>query len=141
MNKYEKIIEWFDDYNPLSPWTYFNVVPVELDNVSINSVTNERLLEQYINGDRLVELLFSITLMKEYDTNTTDINVLAIREFEKISEWIEQQQDNGVYPEFGDNYTIQKVESLQNAPMVSIDTDLSLAKYLGQFKITYIERS
>ena len=140
MNKYKAITDWLMDYSLLYSWIYFNVIRGEADTLSLNSVPNERELVQYINGDREVELLFALDLVKEYDIGTSDINLEANEEFENISNWIEEQNNNGNYPDFGENIKIEEVEVLETTPSVIIDSQNNLAKYQGQYRITYIER-
>lgn len=140
LSKYESITDWLESYSLLFSWIYFNVTPSEPDNVTINSVQNERELESYIDGSRRVEFLFAINLTKEFDIGTSDINLQAVQEFENLAEWIELQDSLANYPDFGDNVTIESVEVLETTPSVTVDNQNQVAKYQGQFKITYVER-
>lgn len=139
VNKYEKLAEWLKEYSPTYSWIYFNVTLSEVNNLTVNSVQNERELTQFINGDREVEFLFALDLVKEYDTGTSSINLEANEEFEKIADWIEEQNKVKNFPDFGSNIIIEKVEVLETVPSVTIDTQAGMAKYQGQFKITYLE--
>lgn len=138
-NRYEAITEWLEDYIPRFDWVYLNVNPAEADNLTINSVQNERELEKYIDGSRLVEFMFALALTKEFDTGTSDNNALAIREFENIAEWIEEQNKIKNFPDFGNDVAIYSVDVLETTPSVSVDNQNMIAKYQGQFKITYME--
>lgn len=140
MNKYEKIAEWLKQYTPKFSWIYFNVTNSEPDNISLNSIQNERNVTQYINGDREVEFLFALDLIKEYDTGTSTINLEATQEFELIAEWIEHQNIDKNFPDFGKNIIIETVEVLETTPSVTVDTQAAMAKYQGQFRITYLEQ-
>lgn len=141
LNKYEELVEWLKEYDPLyEGWIYFNVVLSQAGTLGVNSVVNERELESFINGSRRVEFLFAVVLTEEYDTETTNNNLKAIKEFDNISAWIETQNEQANFPNFGDNVEIEKVESLQIVPSVAIDPQAMVVKYQGQFKITYIER-
>ena len=106
MNKYEKIIEYLANYSQTYGWIYLNVFPSVADNISVASVQNERVLEEYIDGSRRVEFLFAIELAKEYDIGTSDVNTEAIQEFESISEWIEAQNTEGIFPDFGESASV-----------------------------------
>lgn len=139
VNRYEKISKWLQEYTPRFRWIYFNVTTSEADNLSLNSVQNERELDKFIDGSRRVEFLFALDLVKEYDTGTSSINLEANREFETISEWVELMNKDKNFPDFGSNIIIEKIEVLETVPSVTIDTQASMAKYQGQFKITYLE--
>lgn len=139
VNRYEKISEWLKEYTPKFRWIYFNVTNSEADNLSLNSVQNERELDKFIDGSRRVEFLFALDLVKEYDTGTSSINLEANREFETISEWIELMNKEKHFPDFGENVIIEQVDVLETVPSVTVDTQAGMAKYQGQFKITYME--
>lgn len=139
VNRYEKISEWLKEYTPRFRWIYFNVTNSEADNLSLNSVQNERELDKFINGSRRVEFLFALDLVKEYDTGTSSINLEANREFETISEWVEQMNKEKHFPDFGENVLIEQIDVLETVPSVTVDTQAGMAKYQGQFKITYME--
>lgn len=139
VNRYEKISDWLKTYTPRFSWIYFNVTNSEPGNLSLNSVQNERELDKFIDGSRRVEFLFALDLVKEYDTGTSTINLEANKEFENISEWIEAQNKDKNFPDFGNNIIIEQVDVLETVPSVTIDTQAGMAKYQGQFKITYME--
>lgn len=139
VNRYEKISEWLKEYTPRFRWIYFNVTNSEADNLSLNSVQNERELDKFIDGSRRVEFLFALDLVKEYDTGTSSINLEANREFETISEWVELMNKEKHFPDFGKNVIIEQVDVLETVPSVTVDTQAGMAKYQGQFKITYME--
>lgn len=139
VNRYEKISEWLKEYTPRFRWIYFNVTNSEADNLSLNSVQNERELDKFIDGSRRVEFLFALDLVKEYDTGTSSINLEANREFETISEWVELMNKEKHFPDFGENVIIEQVDVLETVPSVTVDTQAGMAKYQGQFKITYME--
>lgn len=140
MNKYLAIVNWIDEYTPLNEWTYFNVVIDEPNTMTVNSVSNGREIRSFIDGTREVEFLFAISLQKSFDSGgTSNVNLDAIQEFENIALWIEANNKSKTYPNFGDNVEIEKIEVMQTAPTVTVDQNGKIAKYLGQFKITYLE--
>lgn len=140
-NKYAKIKEWFEDgYIPKFDFVFFNVSSYEVGNASINSIQGERVLNEFMDGSREVELLFSISLMKGYDAaGTSDVNLEAIQDFENIAMWVEEQNENKNYPDFGNNVLIEDLSVLSSAPTVMVDNQNQIAKYQGQFKIRYME--
>lgn len=138
MNKYLAIVNWINEYTPLNEWTYFNVVIDEPNTMTVNSVSNGRSVNQFIDDTNEVEFLFAISLQKSFDSGgTSDVNLEAIQEFENIAQWVETQNELKNFPEFDE--IIEKVEVMQTAPTVTPDSTGKVAKYFGQFKITYME--
>ena len=139
-NKYLAIVNWINGYRPIGEWTFFNVVLDKPNTMSVNSVGTGRYIEEYMDGTRECEFLFSISLQKKYDAGgTTNTNLEAIQEFENIAKWVEEKNDNKEFPAFADNELIEKVEVMTSAPTMTVDESNKVAKYLGQFKITYME--
>ena len=138
MNKYLAIVNWINEYRPLNEWTYFNVVIDEPNTMTVNSVSNGRSINEFIDDTNEVEFLFAISLQKSFDSGgTSDVNLDAIHEFENIAQWVETQNKLKNFPAFDE--IIEKVEVMQTAPTVTPDSTGKVAKYLGQFKITYME--
>lgn len=139
-NKYEQIIKWMQEYTPLKDeWVFFNVSVAESGFKGVNSVQNERELETYIDGSRRVEFLFSLNIGEEFDSTTTNNNLDALQEFENFSKWVETQDKNKNFPTFEDNEIVEKVEVLETVPMITVDSQRSIAKLQGEFKVTYLE--
>ena len=139
-NKYEQIIKWMQEYTPLKDeWVFFNVSVAESGFKGVNSVQNERELETYIDGSRRVEFLFSLNIGEEFDSTTTNNNLDALQEFENFSKWVETQDKNKNFPSFEDNEIVEKVEVLETVPMITVDSQRSIAKLQGEFKVTYLE--
>ncbi len=136
-NKYKLIADWLKGYTPLNKYVYFNVTPFESDNVSLNSVSGEAYLDEFIDGTHRIELLFSVNYILDYDELKSDLNLRMNEEFISLNKWVRQQDKEGNYPEF--NCSIEKVEPLTTTPTVTRDTTHNLAKYQGEFKITFIE--
>lgn len=140
-NKYEQIIKWMQEYTPLkNEWVFFNVSVAESGFKGVNSVQNSRELESFIDGSRRVEFLFSLNIGEEFDSTTTNNNLDALQEFENFSMWVETQNKNKNFPSFEDNEIVEKVEVLETVPMISVDSQRSIAKLQGEFKITYLEK-
>ena len=140
-NKYEQIIKWMQEYTPLkNEWVFFNVSVAESGFKGVNSVQNERELERFIDNSRRVEFLFSLNIGEEFDSTTTNNNLDSIQEFENFAKWVETQNKNKNFPTFEDNEIVEKVEVLETVPMISVDSQRSIAKLQGEFKITYLEK-
>ena len=143
MNIYEKINEWLaTTYQPLNEWLYFNATPMIVGTVAMNSVSGDRVYKRFVDGSVQRRVIFAIDMVLSYDdVGTSDVNMNAINEVNKFSEWIEEQLSLQNVPNFGKNRTIESIEVLTNVPSLLIDNTNGLAKYQFQARIEYKDES
>lgn len=143
MNVYEKINEWLaTTYKPLNEWLYFNATPMIVGTVAMNSVSGDRVYKRFVDGSVQRRVIFAIDMVLSYDdVGTSDVNMNAINEVNKFSEWIEEQLSLQNVPDFGNNKTIESIEVLTNVPSLLIDNTNGLAKYQFQARIEYKDES
>lgn len=143
MNIYEKINEWLaTTYQPLNEWLYFNATPMIVGTVAMNSVSGDRVYKRFVDGSVQRRVIFAIDMVLSYDdAGTSDVNMNAINEVNKFSEWIEEQLPLQNVPDFGKNRTIESIEVLTNVPSLLIDNTNRLAKYQFQARIEYKDES
>ena len=137
MNRFKAILDWLKGYDLKYKWIDFNVIPVNVGNMAVSSVSSEREVASYINGQRLVDLTFAIVLVCDYSTGTGDTNIDAMTDYLNLMAWIEEQDAEGNYPDIDDN--VHYIKSLQLAPIVTADQSLEKAIYQGQFTMRYLE--
>lgn len=139
-NKYEKIKDWVSDFPQLeSKYVDFNVINMQTENVSVNSVQSQNIVSDYVNGWAKKELLFAVIFVKPYDYGTSDININAIEDSLEFAKWVEEQNRIKNLPVFKD-CIMYDVEMLEITPNIAIDNDAGLAKYMIQGKTTFLER-
>ena len=143
MNIYEKINEWLaTTYQPLNEWLYFNATPMIVGTVAMNSVSGDRVYKRFVDGSVQRRVIFAIDMVLSYDdAGTSDVNMNAINEVNKFSEWIEEQLSLQNVPDFGNNRTIDSIVVLTNVPSLLIDNTNGLAKYQFQARIEYKDES
>lgn len=143
MNIYEKINEWLaTTYQPLNEWLYFNATPMIVGTVAMNSVSGDRVYKRFVDGSVQRRVIFAIDMVLSYDdAGTSDVNMNAINEVNKFSEWIEEQLSLQNVPNFGKNRTIESIEVLTNVPSLLVDNTNGLAKYQFQARIEYKDES
>ena len=137
MNRFKAILDWLKGYDLKYKWIDFNVIPVNVGNMAVSSVSSEREVASYINGQRLVDLTFAIVLVCDYSTGTGNTNIAAMTDYLNLMAWIEEQDAEGNYPDIDDS--VHYIKSLQLAPIVTADQDLEKAIYQGQFTMRYLE--
>jgi hypothetical protein len=137
MNRFKAILDWLKGYDLKYKWIDFNVIPVNVGNMAVSSVSSEREVASYINGQRLVDLTFAIVLVCDYSTGTGDTNIDAMTDYLNLMAWIEEQDAQGNYPDIDDS--VHYIKALQLAPIVTADQSLEKAIYQGQFTMRYLE--
>lgn len=142
INIYEKISEWLKNCPEMGDYTYFNVIPLDVNTSSVNSNSSSQIINKYNDGSKEVQLLFYINLIKDYDDGgTSDLNLDAINVFDKIIKYIEEKNNEHDYPNLGDSYIVNDIGATYKAPEVYVTSDNpGIARYEGQFYIEYLER-
>lgn len=139
MMKAEAISNYIKMYPQLYTWLYFNVV-MEAPNEAALLTDSDNVLNEYIDGSKDREYLFSVALMKSYDTGTSDINMQAMKEVNNFIDWVKSNNDTGIYPDFGENCDVESVEVLTDVPELATDSEQNIARYLIYMRIPYTER-
>ena len=138
INKYNAITEWLSTYPSIYEWVYFNASQMVQNNTSVNSVSSERKVEEFIDGSYMSELYFSITMIKGYDVETSTTNLDAMNEIENLMAWVDN--DNNISSiNFGDDVNILDLDVVELTPTITVDKEQNLAKYQFRAKITYIQ--
>lgn len=74
------------------------------------------------------------------DTGTSDVNVRNRQIFDDFINWVETQEKNHNYPDFGSNCDRYKLSSVQNMANFSGMSQDGLAKYMLAINLDYRER-
>ena len=106
-------------------------------------------VKEYIDGSRLLNYTFTIIVYKSVAYNPLvnslpDENLDEMIDVQSIVEWIEQQNDNNVFPNFGIDCVIDSIEPLTNIPYtdnVEGDVQPALAQYSLGVRISYLDNS
>ena len=118
----------------------FNFSPESPNSISLLTNYSDKGRKKYITGDALKEYGFSIIIVKEYSSESDDLNLEAMNFAQTFMEWLEEQNEKKEYPDFGENCTIEKMENLQNMPNLSgVNYEAGLARYMIQVRIIYTE--
>ena len=54
VNVYERILEWLSNCPEMGTYTYFNVIPIDPGNSSVNSNSSSIILNEFVNGSKEV---------------------------------------------------------------------------------------
>lgn len=138
MDKNEAVSQFINMYPSMFSWLYFNTINMMPGNVSL--ITDaDNVIQEFNDGTQERNYVFNVAFMKEYDTGTSDVNMQAMQETQNFNKWIFEQDCNANYPNFG-NDLVMGMSVLSEIPLMSIDEDANVARYMLQISISYLKR-
>lgn len=118
----------------------FNFADDSPDSVSFLTNYSGKVVKKYVRAaDK--EYAFSILITWKYSTETDDLNLQAMNFAQEFMDWIEKQNCEKNFPDFGDKCQVKKIENLQNMPnLATIDWENMVAQYMIQCRVLYFEK-
>lgn len=92
-----------------------------------------------ILGNKYKTYSFVFIGYEQLDTGTSDINIVNMEVMDSFTEWLEEQQENNSFPDFGPNCSEYEIHPLQNMANLAMISDDGLAKYMLGVRIDYKE--
>lgn len=151
MDKSKQMVDFlmtcpYIDQNPL----FFNFGQVE-DNTHQLTISADdiELHKPYIDGSVekrytcVIDSFKSVACIPVVDSNT-DENIEDYKEVQDLLDWVNEQGDNGNYPDFGSDCIIDKMEVLTPKPLLAgIESSLNppVAIYRITVQIDYVDIS
>ena len=132
---------------------FFNFAQKEDENQLFATYADSTDIEKkYIDGSKECAYTFTIMIYKSIAYNPiveglSDENIEEYLDVESIYEWIEEQNDNYIFPDFGADCVIDSIEILTNRPVVDAskqsedDMQPALAQYSLGIRIKYLDTS
>ena len=140
VDKNKALTEYISTYPKNYGWLFFNVINIEAGSSSLLT-DSDNLLFKSVTGVEKREYVFSIAMMKNFDTGTSDTNIDAMAETQFFSEWIKLQNKIKNFPLWNDFDIIESIEVLTTVPILSVDSEQNVARYILQLKIAYNNES
>lgn len=153
VDKNQAIIEYLRNCpqiaaNPL----FFNFIEAKDNNKQLVTVANDiNIQKPYIDGSVLKRFTFTIIDYRSIAYQAvvmavgyTNENVEEMLDVQAMLNWIEEQDNNKNFPDFGPTCEIEKIEALTDTPRLNgVDTSVSpaLAKYSISIRVTYLDTS
>lgn len=118
----------------------FNFADDSPDGISFLTNYSGKIVKKYLRAaDK--EYGFSILINWHYSTETDDLNLQAMNFAQEFMDWIEEQNRNKNFPNFGDKCQVKKIENLQNMPnLATVDWENMRAQYMIQCRVLYFEK-
>ena len=120
----------------------FNWSPEAPGSISFVTQFSDRTTRRFVNGDEEKAYGFALVIVKEYSTETDDVNMEAMAFADQFSDWIQAQNKAKNFPDLGEDMDVLTIESLQNmANLATVNAEEGLARYQLQGRITYIQHA
>jgi len=131
---------------------FFNFAEKEDNNQLFATYANSTDVEKkFIDGSKECMYTFTIIFYKSASYNPvleglSDENMEEFIDIQSVVDWIEEQNDNNVFPDFGEDCVIDSIEPLTNIPMMNgpaVEGDMqpALAQYSLGVRIRYLDNS
>lgn len=118
----------------------FNFSPESPDSFTLLTNYSDKVIKKFVTGDARKAYGFTILIIKNYSTSGDDLNLECMNFAQEFMDWIETQNEKRIYPDFGENNEIEKIEVLQNMPnLAGVNAEEGLAKYMIQGRVLYRE--
>lgn len=111
-------------------------------NGGISFITNysDKIIKRYVRIGAEKEYGFSIIIVRPFSSYQDDLNLMAMNFAQAFMDWIDDQDQKGIYPDFPANCQIKRMENLQNMPNLSgINLKEGVARYMLQCRVVYFE--
>lgn len=157
VDKNSAIIEYLFQCKTFSDGNLFFNFAEEEDNTNQFVKVEEAVKKKFIDGSELKRYSFNLIIYKSIAHNALirdvagtsivlmpDENMEDIAEVQAIIDWINQQNDDRNFPDFGEDCIIDSVISKDNDPnLYAVDTSVNppLAKYSILIQVEYLDRS
>lgn len=140
VNKHEAMVKYLKGYVPY--YLTFNSIIEEQGQISIQPVYADDVVKEYTNGEKIKEYTFAVVQIRQYDTGISEPSINAAELFDvgQFMEWIDEQNKNKNFPNFGEQCNIQRIYNLQNMPNLAGANDQNEAKYMFQCRVVYLEK-
>lgn len=130
---------------------FMNFINAKDDDVQFITDSNDTSLNRtFVDGSEMKQYTFSIVITKSITNlaitkdDMESENIDDIAEIQAFMDWINEQGDNEIYPDFGEKCNIEKMHTTaENPSLDGIDTEVSpaLALYSIEIRIDYIDYS
>lgn len=118
----------------------FNFSDDSIDGVSFLTNYSGKTVKKYVRAaDK--EYGFTILMTWHFSTETDDLNLQAMNFAQEFMDWIEKQNKDKNFPDFGEKCQVKKIENLQNMPnLAAVDWENMKAQYMIQCRVLYFEK-
>lgn len=134
----KSLFRWFADCEVLETNTDLKVdyLAEDAEQYSIETVPCKTVINQYADGSAKCQYLFIFASREHYSENV-ELNMSNLEFYERLEEWIAEQNINGKLLKLPENCTAQSVKVLSSGYVM--DNDTKTARYQIQCQLKYVK--
>lgn len=136
-SKHRAVWEWLKTCPHIQD-LFFNSARAEEGSTQL--IPSESVVETYLDGTSVRN--YSCTLVRfmpiSFEPND-ETNIDDLVDFDKVSEWVEDQNAVGYFPEFPEGQIVQEISVSPNESGYMAMLEMGIAKYMLQFQIEYLK--
>ena len=143
MTKHDAMKEYFEPVvNELAGSVLnFNFSPDSADSIGFLTNYSDKLLKRYVRVGAEKAYGFSVLVTKDYSTSQDDLNLEAMNFVQELMDWVDEQNREKNFPDFGEKCEVKKIENLQNMPnLAEVNPEEGVARYMFQCRVIYFEK-
>ena len=137
-SKHKAVWEWLQTC-PFLTDLYFNLAQAGANTTTL--VPSESINMAFVDGSCEKYYYCALTrwFLGSFEPNDT-ANIEKLIDFDRVSRWVEEQNEVRNYPAFPDGLAVQEVSVMPNQSGFIVEQNMEVAKFMLQFRIVYLER-
>lgn len=137
--KTKAALEWAKEWPQLDGYLKLNALITEDGEATFNTAYNDVAVDTYNDGTAKRQYTFQLRIMAPWSDGYDPVNIQAEQLAASWLDWVSEQYELGNLPEW-EGVEFLSIEPAQNAPALNaVYKDESLAEYMIQAIITYVE--
>ena len=152
MDKTKAVIQFITTYTGIEKSPIFvNFINAKNNDVQLLTDSNEKSLNRrFVDGSEMKQYTFSLVITKSITNmallkdGVVSENIDDLADIQAFMDWVNEQGDNQIYPDFGEKCVIEEMHTTSENPSINgINTEASpaLALYEMEIRIVYIDYS
>lgn len=140
VDKKKALTEWLEKMPFLNDRRYSDFLIGRKGSCGVSPLSEDAVVKLYINGDKIRRYAFALQVALKAPGETDDVNAQNMFTLSKWREWIEGQETQKKYPDFGEKCSDYRVEYLDDMSNGEARYENGLAKLQFFAKIIYFEK-
>lgn len=119
----------------------YNFSPDSSDAIGFLTNYSDKVIKKYVRVGAEKAYGFSVLVTKDYSTSQDDLNLEAMNFVQELMDWVDEQNREKNFPDFGEKCEVKKIENLQNMPnLAEVNPEEGVARYMFQCRVIYFEK-
>ncbi|MCL2547104.1 MAG: hypothetical protein FWE06_07945 [Oscillospiraceae bacterium] len=119
MSKDKAVLEWLSGNEELKALPLFGFMQEDLFAACIVPTASAAAVAEHLDGSRVRQYSFMLRLQVPLSQTHDDVNAEAMAAMRDWQDWLDVQQCEGNFPDFGDKCRCYEIQNLANMPQVT----------------------